>query len=140
MREMKKLNTTDSSLVKVEQLIVPSTKIYLPSEKDLEKFKDADYLIDLTHGDSTITVGVTLPDGIRKHNFKIDTVGGYIIKTAWPKKNGNGITGVSYKEINGSFTLGIHGENLGQQQDKALKAFKTIRVSDRRMHGSPGFY
>ena len=69
---MNKRNIIDTSLVKVEPFIRPSTKIYLPTKSDLAKFKNADYLIDLTHKDSTITVGVTLPDEIRKHNIKID--------------------------------------------------------------------
>jgi hypothetical protein len=129
IREMKKLNTTDSSLVKVEPFIVPSIKIYLPTEKHLEKYKDADYIIDLTHNDSTITVGLTLPSDIKNHNFKIDTVGQYIIKTVWPKQTGNGITGVSYRKVNSKFTLGIFGERLGEQeQNKVLQAFKTIHV------------
>ncbi len=131
MEEMKKLNTTDSSLVKVEPFIRPSTKIYLPTKRDLGKFKDADYLIDLTYKDSTITVGVTLPNDIRKHNIKIDTIGQYVIKTIWPKKTGEGITGVYYRKINSRFDLQINGKNLGeQQQGEALRAFKTIQIRE----------
>ncbi|NBW36190.1 MAG: hypothetical protein EBR30_14450 [Cytophagia bacterium] len=102
--EMKKLNTNDTSLVKVRPYIRPTSKIYLPTKNDLVKFKNADYLVDLTHNDSTITVGVALPDDIRKHNIKIDTIGQFVVKTIWPKKTGDGMTGVYYKKIKAILT------------------------------------
>ena len=127
--EMKKLTTTDTSLVKVRPYIRPASKIYLPTKNDLERFKDADYLVDLTYNDSTITVGVALPADIRKHNITIDTVGQFIVKTIWPKKAGKGMTGVYYKKINSDFDLQINGQDLGEQQQRdVLKAFKTIQI------------
>lgn len=129
--EMKKLNTTDSSRVKVKPFIRPQTKIYKPTDKDLMKFKNADYLVSLTYKDSTITVGVTLPDDIRKHNVKIDTVDKFVIKTIWPKKTGDGMTGVYYRKLDSRFDLQINGQNLKeQQQAEALKAFRTVKIKE----------
>jgi hypothetical protein len=86
--------------------------------------------VDLTHKDSTITVAVTLPDEIKKHNIQIDTVGKFLVKTVWPKKTGNGWTGVYFKELNSRFNLQISGQDLGEkQQADALKAFKTVKIS-----------
>ena len=131
MEELKKLNTTDTSCVKVRPYIEPLTKIYFPSKKDLEKFKDADYLIDLTYNDSTITVGVTLPGDIRKHNIKIDTIGQFVVKTIWPKKTGHGMTGVYYRKIKSSFDFQINGTDLDkQQQTEVLKAFGSIKMKE----------
>jgi hypothetical protein len=129
--EMKKVNVTDTSKILVEKTIIPTTKIYKPSERSENMYKEADFIVELTHQDSTVTMPMTIPEEIKKYNIRIDTTDRYIIKTIWPKKAGDGMTGVYYKSINSSFNMQIHGTNLSSKdQENALKAFKTIEISE----------
>jgi hypothetical protein len=129
--EMKKLNTNDTSLIKVRPFIRPATRIYLPSGMEVQKFKNADYLVDLTYNDSTITVAVVVPQEIKKHHIEIDTVEQFVVKTIRPKNVGDGITGIYYRKLNSRFDMQISARNLTQpRQTEVLAAFKTIKIKN----------
>ncbi len=129
--QMKKLATTDSTLVHVEADPSYQTKIntHLPTPTEKIKFPKADYIADLTFKDSTIQVPIEIPPGIKYHNIQIDTTDKYIIKTIWPKMPSKGITGIYFESRPRHLTFNMLGTNLSKQdQDLALKAFKTIVI------------
>jgi hypothetical protein len=127
--ELKKVSVEDTASVIVEGEIIPDRRIYKPSPKDLQIYRDADFLVELRHRDSVVTMPIVLPDEIRKHNIVVDTVGNYVRKLIWPKQPGHGTTGVYYKKLNGSFNLQISGTDLPpEEQTNAITAFKTIKI------------
>ncbi len=129
--QMKKIGTTDSTLVHVEADPIYQTKtnIHLPTTAQNIKFPKADYIADMTYKDSTIHVPITIPAETKAHHIQIDTTDKYIIKTVWPKVPSQGITGIYFKSRASDLTFNIVGINLSKQnQLLALKAFKTIII------------
>ena len=127
--QMKKLGTTDSTLVHVEA--DPSyqikTNIHRPTSG--QKFPHADYIADLTFRDSTIYLPIEIPSEIKSHNIQIDTTEKYFIKTVWPKIPSKGMTGIYFKGRHSHLTFNVVGLNLSKQdQGLALKAFKSIVI------------
>ncbi|MDN3579837.1 hypothetical protein [Mucilaginibacter flavus] len=129
--QMKKLGTTDSTLVHVEADPSYQTKtlVHLPSPSQKVKYATADYIADLTYNDSTIFVPIEIPTVIKMHNIKIDTIEKYVIKTIWPKIPGKGMTGVYFKSRNSRFNFQMSAADLSKSdQDLALQAFKSIVI------------
>jgi hypothetical protein len=129
--QMKKLGTTDSTLVHVEADPRYQTKIntHVPTPIQKIKFPKADYIADLTFKDSTISVPIEIPIAIKYHNIQIDTTDKYIIKTIWPKVPAKGMTGIYFKGRFSHLTFNMLGSNLSKQdQGLALKAFKSIII------------
>ncbi|TSJ40610.1 hypothetical protein FO440_12735 [Mucilaginibacter corticis] len=61
------------------------------------------------------------------HHIKIDSSGKFLIKTIYPKKIGQGMTGIYIKDRSSTFDFQMNGMNLSaEDQQSALKAFKTI--------------
>jgi hypothetical protein len=116
---------------KVEKSIVPTRRIYKPTEKDHAKHRLADFLVDLTHNDSTVTMVILLPEEIKQHEIKLDTVGNYCIKRITPKVPGHGTTGVYYKSLNSKFTFQIHAVNVpAEAQDDAIKSISSLQIRE----------
>ena len=114
----------DTAAVRVEPYIEPDIKI-----ENLPWDNEADYQVNLSYKDSTVTFPVAYPEEFKRYNFKFDTVDNFIIKTYWPKEPGTGVTGIYFRKINNGFDLGITGENLSKKkQEKVLKAFSTIKI------------
>lgn len=114
---------------KVEKSIVPTRRIYKPTEKDHAKHRLADFLVDLTHNDSTVTMVILLPEEIKNHEIKVDTVNDYLVKHITPKTPGRGTTGVFYKSLNSPLTLQIHATNIpAVSHDDALKSIQSIVI------------
>jgi hypothetical protein len=114
---------------KVEKTIVPTRRIYKPTEKDHAKHRVADFLVDLTHKDSTVTMVILLPEEIRNHEIIVDTVDSYLVKHIRPKTPGHGTTGVFYKALDSTFTFQIHAVNIpADVQEDAVKALKSIQI------------
>jgi hypothetical protein len=129
--QMKKLGTTDSTLVHVDADPSYQTKIntHLPTSMEKIRFPKADYIADLTFKDSTIYVPIEIPAAIKNHNIQIDSSEKYIIKTIWPKIPSQGVTAIYFKGRSSHLTFNMVGVNLSKQdQDLALKAFKTIVI------------
>ncbi|MEO7212745.1 hypothetical protein [Mucilaginibacter sp.] len=130
---MKKLGTTDSTLVKVEADPSYETKknVLLPTSAEKIKFPKADYVAHLSYREEKLHMPIEIPAYVKIHNFRIDTTDKYFIKTVWPKVPGQGLTGVYYKGRNNRLTFNLAGARLSAaQQDLALKAFKTIKIND----------
>jgi hypothetical protein len=131
--EMKKRGITDSTLVKVEADPSYETrkKLHKPTSEELKKYPKADYIAELTYRDSTISIPIEIPLGIKSHNIQIDTTAKYIIKTIWPKVPGNGMTGIYIHSRSSRFNFQMNGINLSAKDQKsALKAFKTIKFKE----------
>jgi hypothetical protein len=131
--QMKKLGTTDSTLVKVEADPDYQTKkeVNKPTESERVKFPKADYIAHLTYKDTTIYVPIKIPTAIKAHNIRIDSTDKYIIKTIWPKTPTKGVTGIYFKSRNSKLTFNLAGGGLSAADQKlALKAFKTIRIAE----------
>jgi hypothetical protein len=129
--QMKKLGTTDSTLVRVEADPSYQTKtiVHPPTPAQKIKFPAADYIADITFKDSTIYVPIAIPDQIKSHNIKVDTTDSFIIKTIWPKEPSKGITGIYIKGKSSGLTFNMVGINLSKKdQDLALRAFKSISI------------
>jgi hypothetical protein len=129
--QMKKLGTSDSSLIHVEAFpdYKTKTEIHVPTSVQKIKFPKADYVADLTFRDSTINIPITIPTEIKAHNINVDTTEKYIIKTIWPKEGVKGITGIYFKGRHSHLTFNLVGFNLSpKDQYLALKAFKTIII------------
>ena len=129
--EMKKLGTTDSTLVHVEAdpSYQTKTNVHLPTKAQKVKFPNADYVADLTFRDSTIYVPIVIPSQIKSHYIKVDSTEKYIIKTIWPRVPSKGITGIYFRERSSGLTFNMLGVNLSKQdQDLALRAFQTIQI------------
>lgn len=132
--QMKKLGTTDSTLVHVEADPSYQTKIkiHLPTSVQKIKYPKADYIADLTFKGSTINVPIEIPPAIKYHNIRVDTTEKYIIKTIWPKMPSKGLTGIYIKSRSSGLNFKLSGVNLPQhEQDLALQAFKTIKFKDQ---------
>lgn len=126
--EMKKLNTSDTTQVKVEPIIYPTIKRISSGN-----FAGEGYLVEVAHRDSIIVIEVNLPEDVKNrilmHNIEVDTIDNYLVKTFWPKKAGNGHTGVYYKKLNGRFNMNLQSVNLSEQhQNQVLNVFKTIKM------------
>jgi hypothetical protein len=131
--QMKKMETTDSSLVHVEADPDYKTQsvIRKVSQSDKNKFPKADYIATLTYKDSTIYVPIEIPATIKAHNIKTDSTDKYIIKTIWPKIPTKGLTGIYIKGRNSNLTFNLVGGGLSvADQELALKAFKTIKIKE----------
>ncbi|MDB5131297.1 MAG: hypothetical protein JWR02_1046 [Mucilaginibacter sp.] len=131
--QMKKLGTTDSTLVHVEAdpSYQTKTNIHFPTSAQKAKFPKADYIADLTFRDSTIYVPISIPPVIKSHNIQIDATEKYIIKIVSPKIAGNGMTGIYIHSRSSSFNFQMNGKNLSaKDQESALKAFKTIKFKE----------
>lgn len=129
--QMKKLGTTDSTLVHVEADPSYETKttIHLPDSTEKIKFPTADYIAKLTYHDSTITVPIEIPEEVKSHNFRVDTTDNFIIKTLWPKVAGEGTTGVYMQSRKSHLNFNMTGRNLPlQEQQLALQTFRTIII------------
>jgi len=129
--QMKKLGTTDSTLVHVEAdpSYQTKTNIHLPSTSQKSKYPKADYIADMTYKDSTIYISIEIPVGIKMHHIQVDTTENYIIKTVWPKVPGKGMTGIYIKSRSSSSNFQMNGSNLSAENQKlALIAFKTIKL------------
>lgn len=127
---MKKEGVTDSSLVKVQ--ISPAEavqrKYYKPNAQQKLKFPKADYIVQLTYHGKTDFEPVELPTKIKQVNVKHDTDKNYVYKTIWPKITGHGETGIYIHSRKSTYTFVMVAKNLSaQNQEDALKAFKTIR-------------
>jgi hypothetical protein len=110
---------------------VPTRRIYKPTEKDHVKHRLADFLVDLTHNDSTVTMVILLPEEIKKHEIKIDTINNYLVKHITPKTPGHGTTGVFYKSLSSTLTFEIHAVNVpAESQEDALKSIQSILIRE----------
>ena len=131
--QMKKLGTTDSTLVKVEADPSYETKrnILRPTPAEKTKYPKADYIAHLTYRNQKIDVPIEIPVEIKAHYITIDSTGKYMIKTIWPKVPGKGMTGVYMKSRKSSLNFQISGEGLPKAQEGlALQAFKTIKIKE----------
>lgn len=117
--------------LKVDSIIEYSKSISVPQGKWRKYYPGADYLALLKYKDSTIYVPIRIPQSIKKHNIHIDTAGNFIIKTIWPQTPGDGTTGIYIKSRNSSLNFNMQGTDLNaDEQEKALKAFKTIKLKE----------
>jgi hypothetical protein len=115
----------------IEAIIEYSQHIHRPDMQWQRYYPGADYIADLKYQDSTIYVPIYIPKIIKNENIHIDTTEKYIIKTVWPKIVENGITGVYIKSRTSQLNFNIKGADLTQdEQEKALKAFKTIKLKE----------
>ena len=133
-RQMKEKGITDSSLVKVEGDPCFNAKKYVhkltPDQKN--KFQKADYVADLTYRGETVALPIEIPQAIKMHNIQIDSTDKYVIKTIWPKVAGKGLTGIYIHSRKSRFNFQMSGKNLSaNDQELALKSFKTIKFSDK---------
>ncbi|MEO6523134.1 MAG: hypothetical protein ABIN91_15740 [Mucilaginibacter sp.] len=129
--EKKRLASKDTAVVKVEPTIEYTKSIYKPEGIWRKYYPGADYLAELRYKDSTIFVPIRIPQSIKKHNLHIDTTAQFIVKTVSPKVGETGTTGVYYKSRSTALNFNIKGEELSaEDQEKALKAFKTIKLRE----------
>jgi hypothetical protein len=129
--EKKRLALKDTTIVKVEPNIEYSKKIYRPEGKWRRYYPGADYLAELQYKDSIIFVPIRIPQSIKNHNLHVDTTTQYVVKTVWPKVGEIGTTGVYYKSRNSALNFNMQGTELSaDEQEKALKAFKTIKLKE----------
>ena len=116
---------------KVEKTIVPTRRIYRPTEKDREKHHLADFLVDLTHKDSTVTMVILLPEEIKSHDITVDTVGNYVVKHIAPKQPGHGTAGAFYRSLSSTLTFQIHAKNVpAERLEDALIAIQSIQLRE----------
>ena len=127
--EIKKRKGVDPKTIRVEKTIVPTRRIYKPTDKDHEKHRLADFLVDLTHNDSTVTMVILLPENIKSHNISLDTVGNYIVKHISPKIPGKGTTGVLYTSLTSSTNFQLHGIDIpAELQEDVNRACSSIII------------
>lgn len=126
---MKEKGITDTNLVKVEPFQLPQTKF----ESEKNDTAITDFWATLTYKDTTVKIGIKIPDKIKQHNFDIDTLESrYYRKIIYPKshKVKQGITGIYFRDLNSGFNFNMYALNLNlENQEKAIKAFKTIRIN-----------
>jgi hypothetical protein len=130
---MKRLGTTDSTLVKVEADPSYETKknILLATPAEKIKFPKADYIAHLSYRDEKLDVPIEIPAAIKAHEIKIDSTGQYLIKTVWPKTPGKGLTAIYFKSKQSRLAFNMGGVNLSKtNQQLALDAFKTIKIKE----------
>jgi hypothetical protein len=86
------------------------------SKAEMLKFPDIDYIIDYNinvDGKNKIESAlIKVPQEIKQVNIRFDTIGKYIVKTIWPKKQGVGETGIYYHGLHNDFTFCMSGRNL----------------------------
>lgn len=131
-REKQRLSLLDTTVVKVEPNIEYSKKIYKPEGKWKRYYPGADYLAELHYKDSIIFVPIRIPQSIKTHDLRMDTTDQFIVKTISPKAGETGITGMYYKSRTSALNFNIKGDELSaSDQEKALKAFKTIKLKEQ---------
>ncbi|TFF35981.1 hypothetical protein [Mucilaginibacter psychrotolerans] len=100
-----------------------------PTAAQKLQFPKADLMAYVTHVDSVFQIPIEIPAEIKTHNIVVDSTELYIIKTIWPKAAGKGMTGIYMQSRKTSLNLQMSGEDLPkEQQELALKAFKTIKI------------
>lgn len=123
--EMQKRYLNKASATTSKDTLVTFIKSYYNTNR---KSPEVDYWAIVKYNGRVDTIPVNIPSEIKQENFKIDTIGKYIIKTIWPKVGGKGLTGVGIYKIDSDFTFNLGGNNLSaKNQQLALKAFKTIK-------------
>jgi len=131
--EKKRLSLKDTTIVKVEPNIEYSKRIYKPEGKWRRYYPGADYLAELQYKDSIIYVPIRIPQSIKTHDLSIDTTAQYIVKTVWPKVGETGTTGIYFKSRTSALNFNMQGTDLSaDEQQKALKAFKTIKLTEQQ--------
>lgn len=128
-RLMAKVQAAGAPPIRVEPNIEYTRHIRVPDAEWRRYYPGADYIADLKYKDSTIYVPIRIPQSIKKHHIKVDTVDNYIIKTIWPLTPGDGTTGIYIKSRISPLNFNMQGVDLSaSEQDKALEAFKTIKL------------
>jgi len=134
LRQMKEKGITDSTLVKVEEdpCFVAKKNVRKPSSSEKARYPQADYLGILIYKGKSIVIPIQVPTEIRRHFIKIDTTPRFIVKTIWPKKTGQGMTGIYFKSRNSDLGFQLSGGNLSkEEEEQVLTAFKTIQIKGK---------
>lgn len=128
-RIMKEKGIIDTNLVRVEPFQIPQTKF----EREKNDTSIADFWATLTYKDTIVKLGIKIPDNIKQHHFDIDTFENrYYRKIIYPKsdKTKERITGIYFSDLKSNFNFNMYSLNLDtENQEKAIKAFKTIRIN-----------
>ena len=105
-------------------------------QKDRAKFKVADFIATCKHDSIIFNFPIVLPDEIKQHIVRIDTVQNQLRRIVIAKKPMTGLTGIYLKDIKGSnkskndsIALSMATTKLTkQQQDMVLKIFSTMQL------------
>ena len=107
---------------------------------DTLKFKNADLITKCKHDSIVFEYPITLPDKIKQHIIKVDTIQNHQRKIVIAKDPSKGLTGIFLMNLNNfnksmnSFTaLSMSTSSLTKrQQDTVLKIFSTVKfVADK---------
>ena len=105
--------------------------------KDRTKFNDADFIAVCKHDSLVFDYPVTIPDDIKQHFVKVDTIQNRFRKIAIAKNPEKGLTGIYLKDlnsfnesINSSLALSMATSTLSKkQQATGLKIFSPVRFA-----------
>lgn len=121
-RTMKEKGITDTALVLVEKIQKP--------EREVVK-EDGEYWGILTFKDTSVKLKIQIPEETTQHEITVDTVSSYIRKIIRPKEGYGGMTGIYLEKINSGSNFNLYGYNLSRSnQEKAIRAFKTIKIKE----------
>jgi hypothetical protein len=121
----------DSNYPKVDILGIRSVSL-----NDSTFEKGIDFIATCKHSETTFEFPISLPNEIKKYEFKIDTLSGHFRKLVIANDPFDGLTGLylkdldSYnKSINSSLALSMSTLALTKkQQELVIKIFETVRV------------
>lgn len=99
----------------------------------LNIYKDSmGYYVKLHQSGIYKTMKIQFPCEIENHYFSIDTLKGFYRKIIYPKKTGDGITGLYMKDLNSDLDFQISAENLNKEtQEEFLKTLGTLKLKNQ---------
>src|SRR5690625_4740972 len=90
---------------------------------------NANYYTKLYYNDVLKTIKIQFPCEIENHNIQIDTLGNFYRKIIYPKKSGEGITGLYLKDLKSNLNFQISSENLDiDTQNQFINMIKTLKL------------
>lgn len=125
--EKKKRPASDTSDIIVRRHPEPTVEIKKIADSLRNNEVTDHYMATLTYNGKEVYVPIELPEEITNHTISIDTIDRYILRKVKPNSVGNGLTGVYYEELEGSFNFNIYAYNLDEQNQVAfLEAIETL--------------
>lgn len=115
----------NENIIKDYSLIKDSISKYnIHTDKD-----SIGYYAVLKRSNISKIIRIQFPCEIENHYFKIDTLNEYYRKVIYPKKTGNGMTGLYIKDLNSNLDFQISAKDLDEKTQKEfLQSLETIKL------------